>query len=123
MKAALHLALVMTAGCATLTGETSGPTAAIGEIAKVDGLTIKPMAVLEDSRCPVDVTCIWAGRLVVRAEAAGRDWRQQLDLELGKGQQVAGGTLTLRSVRPPARTESRIGPGAYRFTFYFEPGS
>lgn len=37
----------------------------VGEEEKVAGLNIKLVKILEDSRCPVGVTCIWAGRVAV----------------------------------------------------------
>ena len=47
-----------------------------GQVADVDGLGVRPLAVLEDSRCPATVHCVWAGRLRVRAEVTGGGWRE-----------------------------------------------
>ena len=40
-----------------------------------DGVSIKLVAVVEDSRCPRDTTCIWAGKAVVKilVRASGED--------------------------------------------------
>jgi hypothetical protein len=40
--------------------------ARIGEAVYVDGPIIKPVAVIEDSRCPKGVDCVWAGRVRIK---------------------------------------------------------
>lgn len=54
------LGLPILGGCMTLPGTHSldPANARIGEAVYVDGPIIKPIAVLEDSRCPADVDCI-----------------------------------------------------------------
>ena len=42
--------------------------APLGEAIKIDHVSIKLLEVLEDSRCPSDVTCIWAGQAKVNVE-------------------------------------------------------
>lgn len=39
-----------------------------GETVVLKGVSIKFIEVTEDSRCPKDVTCIWAGRAIVKVE-------------------------------------------------------
>ena len=52
--------------------EPSVVAAGIGEIADLgDGLRVRPMEVLEDSRCPQNARCMWAGRLRVRVSVEG----------------------------------------------------
>jgi hypothetical protein len=63
----------------------------LGEIAAVDGPRVRPDHVIEDSRCPVDVQCIHAGQLIVRATVLGGGWSKQLDLTLGIPVPVADG--------------------------------
>ena len=63
------VALVVSSGCASVTGAVeaypgSPFTLAPGETASLkgaDAARITFRAVTEDSRCPVDVTCVWAG--------------------------------------------------------------
>jgi hypothetical protein len=80
------------------------------------------MEVIEDSRCPVDVQCVWAGRLVVRGEVIGGSWNRTLNLELGKPQHVADGALTLIAAAPQKKADAAIDPRSYRFTFRFDGG-
>ncbi len=55
------------------------------QAAEYDGLRIQFVEVIEDSRCPSDVTCIWAGRIVisVRIWYYGQDLGKHL-LTLGE---------------------------------------
>ena len=110
------IAALALAGCAA--GHLAGPVeAGIGEAARLGDLVVRPLAVIEDSRCPRDVTCVWAGRLRLRAAVGG------VPAELTLGEPFAlsrGGTLTLIAAlpepwqNPPPGAER--GPAA-RFAF------
>lgn len=43
-----------------------GETATIGSEGFSSGLSVELTEIVEDSRCPSDVTCVWAGRAIVR---------------------------------------------------------
>ena len=118
MKRFLILALLALASCASVPPlYANGPTAALGELAVLDGIAVKPLAVIEDSRCPILVRCIWAGRVRISAEVSGTGTRE---LTLGEPAAVNGGTLTLVDVRPSKRTPEAIPQREYQFTFRFE---
>jgi hypothetical protein len=119
MKRLPLLALMALAACATVPpGDYgNGPTAPLNEVANLDGLTVRPLEVLEDSRCPASVQCVWAGRVRIRAEVSGGGIRE---LTLGEPVAVNGGTLTLVDVRPGKRTPEAIAPRTYQFTFRFQ---
>ena len=92
--------------------------AAIGETADLGGgLTVRPIDVTEDSRCPLNVDCVWAGRLVLRADVSG----VERDLTLGEALETPHGTLTLAVVTPSPWQDwptAEIGaPPPYRFGF------
>jgi hypothetical protein len=108
--------------CTTVPNPAPGHTAALGQTAYVDGLRVKPLAIVEDSRCPANVTCVWAGRLVIRAEVSGGHWRQTRDFELRKPQPIGDGQLTLVEAAPGKMAGQPTAPGDYRFTFAFEGG-
>ena len=122
MKAALPLFALALAACATVPPASAGPTAALGQQAYVDGLRVRPLAVIEDSRCPMNVQCVWAGRIIVRSEVTGGSWQQVRDLELGKPIQIADGQLTLVAAEPGTMAGVKTNPQAYRFTYAFAGG-
>ena len=122
MKPLIALAALALASCASVPSASAGPTAALGQSAYTNGLKVRPVQVLEDSRCPMNARCVWAGRVVVRSEVTGGSWRRTLDLELGKPQQVADGALTLVSALPEKVAGTETDPPAYRFTFDFQGG-
>lgn len=113
------------AGCAA-----GGPLASrpiegpvrLGEIAAVDGPRVRPDRVIEDSRCPADVQCIHAGRLIVRATVLGGGWSKQIDLTLGIPVPVADGMVTLVDATPVPINGKSAALSAARFTFKFQGG-
>ena len=116
MKRLLPLLGLFLAACATAAPPSASPTARLGQYAFIDGLRIRPIRVVEDSRCPSNVQCVWAGRLVVETEISGRALHR---LELGKPEAVAvaGGTITLIAAEPAKLAGAEIPRGTYRFTF------
>lgn len=126
MKTLTLLALpALLAACAT-TGAASGHIlegpARIGQTVSVGGPTVRPIAVIEDSRCPAAVRCIWAGRVIVGVEIGTGRGKQRVDMTMGTPVQVADGALTLRQVTPAKPHNRPIKPGDYRFTFTFAGG-
>lgn len=112
--AALALSACMTPGTTASPG--------LGEVGRVDGLRVRPLQVLEDSRCPMNARCVWAGRLIVRTRVTGGGLDRTLDLELGKPQPIAGGTVALVSAAPEKMAGVEIDPRTYRFTYQFDGG-
>ena len=92
-------------------GLAPGETALVGD----DGLLVTFESVTEDSRCPLDATCIWAGQVVV-AVAAGH--RVARPYSLKPDETVAVDGYRLRVVRvEPYPASAGIPPSAYRVTF------
>ncbi|MFS0772805.1 hypothetical protein [Sphingomonas sp. 1P08PE] len=109
-----------TVGCAS-DRPVEGPVR-LGQIAYVNGPRVRPDRVVEDSRCPVEANCVWAGRVIVQATVFGGGWVRTIDLELGKAVPVADGTLELVSATPLRRSGEGSRRPAYRFTFEFRGG-
>lgn len=86
----------------------------LGENIRVGGLVVRPLAVIEDSRCPEEVDCAWAGQLVLRIAVSGMTGEQRLSTIRPLALR-GGGQLALESVQPPRRQNQVIR--AYRFTF------
>lgn len=94
----------------------------LGQMAYVGGPRVMPERVIEDSRCPVGKTCVWAGRVVLRATVHGGAWSKPVDMILGIPVDIADGKLTLVAVTPGrvAGGSARTTPS--RFAFAFQGG-
>ena len=119
MKPLLTLSLVaLLAGCADgRFAPLEGMPAAIGETVRVGPLTATPVRLVEDSRCPLTVQCVDAGRLIVSTRIEGEAFRETVPLTLGEPYAVAGHTVTLVSGRPEKWNERRRPRNEYRFVF------
>ncbi|WP_311238922.1 MULTISPECIES: hypothetical protein [unclassified Xanthomonas] len=119
------LLVLSLAGCMTSGAGTSHPVEGpvrLGEIAAVDGPRVRPDRVIEDSRCPANVQCIHAGRMIVRATVFGGGWSTQVDLTLGIPVPVADGMLTLVDATPVPIGGKAVPASVARFTFKFQGG-
>ena len=124
MRGTTIIAALALAGCAVppAAGGNRAPAAAearLGQSARLGNVAVRPLAVIEDSRCPRNVTCVWAGRLRLRAAISGV--AGEVELTLSEPYPLpGGGTITLvaaspeRWQNPPPGREA--GPAA-RFTF------
>ena len=81
-----------------------------------------PLAVLEDSRCPMNARCVWAGRtrLTVKIDLGSRSETREISSD--KPIQVADGTLSLVEVQPDKMAGEETKPKAFRFGFTFAGG-
>lgn len=122
MKRILPLIALALAACVTVSPGQASPTAGFGQVAIVDGIRVRPLSVIEDSRCPASVQCVWAGqvRLLVEIDAPGGGEQQRRELTMGQPVSLYGGRLTLSGVQPPKGIPGAIEDQRYRFTFRFE---
>jgi len=134
----LVLALILPAGCPDRTGgrtpETNEPAHVrlaqefklhVEQRATVDGdgFSLRFVSVANDSRCPVDVTCVWAGNAEVLVEANAGGSTASLKLNTlggdkfpkdGKHQRY---TVALVALSPLPRKDRRIKTADYEATF------
>lgn len=80
-------------------------------------VTVSPKAIVSDSRCPSEVTCIWAGTVTVRTVLSTQVSHGEHVMELGKPQVFGDYNITLIQVTP-AKTQAAIPESSYRF--YYE---
>ena len=93
-------------------------TLGIGESLETKaGWLITPIAVVEDSRCPVDVQCIQAGTVRVKVHLVTHDFDGDQILTLGKNHLVFWEDLTLIAVTPTPLSTTNPTVKDYRFTF------
>jgi len=91
--------------------------AGLGETVYVGRLVAEPRSVEEDSRCPIDVQCIQAGRVVVSTRLNGDGWTETVPLVLNQAYATHGTTVTLISVRPDKYSDRDTPRAEYRFIF------
>ena len=98
----------------------------IGQTASVEGekLVIKFKAVLEDSRCAINVVCVWAGNGKVEFEVLDTDGQNKSVIlnteEEPKYVTLKKHKLKLISLNPPRVDGVSISPGDYSVTLLIE---
>ena len=125
MKHAFLAAALALSACATV--PTSGPIAGspirtdglatFGQPTRIGALVVTPQAVVEDSRCPINARCVWAGRLVLTTRIDGAGWRETVDLTLGQPHSTHGTGLALVSAEPGKMAGAEPSPPATLFGF------
>lgn len=95
---------------ATITAKVNAPASAIG-------VSIAPLEIIEDSRCPSDVVCIQAGTVRVRVKITDPNGERVLIAVLNTPIPSAYATITLTEVEPEARAEIPIRTNEYRLKF------
>ena len=91
--------------------------ATYGQSTRVGALVVTPQALVEDSRCPINARCVWAGRLVLKTRIDGAGWRETVDLTLGQPYATHGTGLALVSAEPGKMAGSPPSPPANLFGF------
>jgi hypothetical protein len=83
-----------------------------------DGYILNVKEVIEDSRCPSDVTCIQAGRVrVVLKISHEQGSTTEATIEQGEGVLAGLKQIVLEDVKPYPVSTHKIVPEEYRFTF------
>ena len=124
----LLLAPLALAACVTVypPDEPDGASALVyarlGQTVTVGGPQVTPLTVLEDSRCPQGVQCVWAGRVRLSVRIATGAGTATRAMTSGMPLAVADGALTLVEVSPARRPDSAPALGDYRFGFRFDGG-
>lgn len=100
----------------TSTGTTT-VTLQINQPQTVFGTTLTTPVVVEESRCPSDVTCIQAGRVRVALTINSPSGNSHNELEVGKSVTTEDLTITLNEVTPYPLSTRSIEEREYRFIF------
>ena len=122
--------LFLLAGCATVPDTPiveNGPASVAGSPVPlrqpviVGPVVTTPMAIREDSRCPVDAQCIHAGTVIVETRIDGAGWRETVDLTLGEPYATHDISLVLSGVLPEREAGMDMAASDYRFIFEIAP--
>jgi hypothetical protein len=120
--ALLAFAALSLASCATLPVVDGAPIRAdgmamLGQPTRVGRLVVTPLRVVEDSRCPINARCVWAGRAVVQTRIDGPGWRDTTNMELGRPYLSHGVAVQLSSVEPGRMAGSQQPTRPYLFGY------
>ena len=111
------------AACSPVTGD---PTPApknvtvrtiIGQTVNALDVSITPLSVQDDSRCPIDVQCIWAGTIHVRVTLTSGLGTAHETFEIGSSITTEAEIITLTEAAPYPKAGVSILPSDYVFTF------
>ena len=95
-------------------------TLAVGSWGVFQDVRIRPLRIVEDSRCPSDVTCIQAGTVRVELETVSGLGTSTDVLALGATLTTEAEAVTLSDVTPAANSQRAISSDDYRLTFSVE---
>ena len=119
----LSATVLLLAGCVTTrVNEDGSVDARLGQTVEVGGPRVTPLAVLEDSRCPMEARCVWVGRVRLSVRVTTGNGSAVREIASDKPLQVADGRLELSNVMPPRSTQRAVRPTDYRFSFRFSGG-
>lgn len=120
---ALALAPLALRACAVVPPPDSTPpqpagyAVPLGQPVRVGDLVVTPKKLVEDSRCPMNARCVWAGRVIVTTRIVGPDFSDTADLTLGEPFGTHGKMIALVSVRPDKAAGTETQPMDYRFAY------
>lgn len=84
-------------------------------------LKIKFVKLIEDSRCPTDVNCIWAGNAKIQIKLTGkRSASKTFEINTGMAPQTVtfeGYEIKLMDLTPKPASNIRINPNGYTASF------
>jgi hypothetical protein len=105
------------AECTALAGGTEALEVALHQGAWGGEVYIEPLEIAEESRCAIDVVCIQAGTVRLRAMVKIEDREMEHIFELGRAVVIEDYEMGLSSVLPAPRAGEAIDPNDYRFYF------
>ncbi len=83
-------------------------------------VSIRFTELIEDSRCPTDTNCVWAGNAKIKVRVAGYGRSQELTMDTNgphQGATAEGYSIKLVSLTPSPRSNIRINRNGYTATF------
>jgi len=97
---------------------TSDLVLGVGENGKAGDLKITLNSVMQDSRCPSGVQCIWAGLVEVKINISGGSKSENVNISSGQTPHVFDGySISIVSVSPVRESKKQIIDSEYRITF------
>ncbi|MDQ5950691.1 MAG: hypothetical protein QG585_633 [Patescibacteria group bacterium] len=88
-----------------------------GEVFAQNGISVKPIELIGDSRCANGLTCIWAGTVSVKVEVVESGEKRTEIIDLENSIQLKNYTLSLSKVSPYPEKDGKIPLANYLFEF------
>lgn len=101
----------------TSASDRTSVTARVGQKVTARGVSITVSDVIEDSRCPQGVQCVWAGTVKATASLESGMGTAPVTFEIGFPISTEAEFVTLTGVSPAPFAGVEIGQSAYRLTF------
>lgn len=95
----------------------TGTTAKLNQTILNNGVYITPLDLISDSRCPSDVTCIWAGTATLKTKLKAGNKTEEIVLTLREPIKFQNKTITLEDVFPAPSSKTVIESPDYKFSF------
>jgi len=110
--------LCITAAAAAQTSDTVTVRPGQQKTASHSRIRVKFISVTEDSRCPADVACVWAGNAKIQVKVSDRNGSKIIVMNtMGQsGDQFGSYAITLNELTPKRRSNGNIKPKDYRAT-------
>lgn len=106
--------------CASLPDDRLDDWAKFGERARTGEVLVRPDRLVEDSRCPMNARCVWAGRVVIDATVWADGARRLVRLESNKPLAMREGELSIAEIGPDSfMTNAKPRRAEYTFRFSY----
>lgn len=83
---------------------------------KTEDLEVRFAGIAEDSRCPNDVACVWAGQVVVQFTLRRNSRNKDVLVKESQGLAVDGYRISILQVLPARASSGPLPPADYRVT-------
>ncbi|MDB4992139.1 MAG: hypothetical protein JWL75_384 [Parcubacteria group bacterium] len=88
-----------------------------------NAVSVRPVSVISDSRCPAEVYCIQAGTVTISLKVSANGQSTVQNIHLGETITVSGTKISFESADPARHVTSAPEPSSYRFTFTIVPAN
>ena len=90
---------------------------ALGETVDFGSTSITPQRIVEDSRCPQEVECVWEGTILVEVAIESAERRETRQLSVGDRISTGLGLVVLENVTPRPTEDASTPAKEYRLVF------
>lgn len=108
------------AKCPVASVPTSGDlTLHVGQQGEVGDFSLTLNKIVSDSRCPIDVQCIWAGEVKVEVDLADKSGSETTSISsMGSPHLFGSHQVSIVAVTPATQSQKTISSADYKITFH-----